>query len=459
MELGRIAEMRLKNRTLRAAKAIRPWSLMALPAMALLAPVVGFSQEVLQSIQTEAPLAGRGPSQTPQSINSTATARNVTVQTRQRPDYDPAGIRLGGFRYDAALEAGMGYDDNLQPNSPEDQSDGYFTQGVNVSAASTWSRHALGLTASQETRQHLRYNDLNWLDYAIGLRGRYDIGRASSVNASYRRVHSHLAVNNFELQSEGVNRPIPYDSDIFQIGGTAAFNRLSVSPTVSYTTLRYEEETINGQRTNNSQNDYDSLLAEVEAGYSLVPGRSLLALVRLQDITYQEAGQQNRDSFTWEVQGGFNYDLTGLWQARLLIGYRSRDYEEPGRKPLEGLAFEGQITYLPTQLTTVTLAASRTIEESIRENSVSYTRTAGRLTVDHELLRNVILTGELRAEHREYPQQGEVTDGIGLIGARYLINRNLSLVANYQHTERLSAPNGFREYGINQVQVRLRIAL
>jgi hypothetical protein len=450
--------MRLKNGTLRAAKAIRPWALMSLPAMALLAPPAQ-TQEVLQPLQLDLPSAGQGPSQTPQSISPTATARNVTVLTRQRPDYDPVGVRLGGFRYDAALEAGMGYDDNLQPNSPQDRSDGYFSQGVNVSAASTWSRHALGLTASQETRQHLRYNDLNWLDYGVGLSGRYDIGRASSLNASYRRVHSHLSVNNFELQSDGQNRPIPYDSDILQLGGTVAFNRLSISPSVSYTTLRYEEETINGQRTNNSQSDYDSMLGEVEAEYSLVPGRSLLALVRLQDISYQDPGQSRRDSSTWEVQGGFNYDLTGLWQARILVGYRSRDYEDPGRKPLEGVAFEGQLTYLPTQLTTVTVAAARTIEESIRENSVSYTRTAARLAVDHELLRNVILSGELRAEHREYPERGNVTDGIGLIGARYLINRNLSLVANYQHTERLSAPEGFREYGINQVQVRLRLAL
>lgn len=427
---------------MKTGAAIRHLGLATLPAIALLAPAAGMAQ-----------------TETPQSIGPEATARQVTVQTRPRPDYDPLGVRLGGFRYDAALEAGMGYDDNLQATAEDKQSDGFFTQALNMSAASTWTRHALGLTARQETWQHLRYNQQNWLDYNVGINGRYDIGRASSVFARYNHVRSHLAVDNFDLQGQGINQPIPYDSDIFEVGGTAAFNRLSLTPSALFSTYRYEEQTIDGVRTTNSEDDYDSLQGSLQAEYSLVPGRSLLGLVRVQDITYKEDGQSGRDSFTWEVQGGFNYDLTGLWQTRLLVGYRKRDYEEPGRKALEGLAFEGQVIYLPSQLTTVTLAASRTIEESIRQDSVSYTRTAGSLTVDHELLRNVILTGQVRVEDRDYPDEGNVTDGIGLIGARYLINRRMSLNASYQHTERLTAPGGSREYGINQMQVRLRIAL
>ncbi|MFC3125983.1 outer membrane beta-barrel protein [Pseudoroseomonas globiformis] len=491
--------MRRTNATMTTKTAIRHLAL-TLPAMALLAPAAGFAQAPnqtplntapttqqiappggvpalpgqpaatqIQTMESIAPAGGvtqttqgiypGGPGQTPQAITAQTTARSVTVQSRQRPDYDPAGVRIGGFRYDAALDLGMGWDDNLQPANAGKDSDAFFVQGVNLSAASTWTRHALGITASQQTRQYVQYNDQNWLDYSAGINGRYDIGRASSIGASYRRVHSHLATDNFDLQGEGIQRPIPYDSDIFTLNGVAAFNRLAIRPSATFSTIRYEEETINGQRTNNSNNDYDSLLGEVETEYSLVPGRSLLGLVRVQDINYTSEGQGGRDSFTWEVQGGFNYDLTGLWQARLLVGYRQRNYEDPSRKNLEGLAFEGQLVWLPSQLTTVTLAASRTIEESIRQSSVSYTRTAGGVTVDHELLRNVILTGEIRAEHRDYPDVGNVTDGIGLIGARYLINRNLSLIADYQHTERLSAPSGFREYGINQVQVRLRIAL
>lgn len=387
------------------------------------------------------------------------TQRGVTVRSRPRPDYDPAGVRLSGFRLDGAVEAGVGYDDNVQPGTGEDVEDGFFAQTVNVSANSFWTRHALGLTASQSSRQHFSNSNQNWNDFSVGIAGRYDIGRASSLRASYTHTRSHLEVDNFDVQAGGLNEPIPYDSDIFLVGGTAAFNRLALTGTAEYRTIRYENSDVNGVRVFNNVNDYDTILGEVQAAYSIVEGREILTLVRLQDINYQQSGQSGRDSFTWEVQAGINYDLTGLWQARLLAGYRERTYDSPTLKTLSGPAFEGQLTYLPTQLTTATLAVSRTIEESIRASNVSYTRTQGRLTVDHELLRNVIVTGELRAEHRDYPQQGNVTDGIVLVGAQWLLNRNMSVLASYQHTERLSAPDGAREYGINQFQVRLRFAL
>jgi len=435
---GRKAEMAALGSAL-ASRCRQGLAVLALPGAALLFPSSGSAQT--------------------QSIGPEATARGVTVLTRPRPDYDPTGVRLGAFRLDGAITAGMGYDDNLQPGTNNDQSDAFFGESLSLSANSGWTRHALGLSVTQDTRQYLQYNAQNWNDYGVGISGRYDIGRASSLRASYRHIHSHLSVDDFDVQDERVNRPIPYDSDVLLVGGTAAFNRLSLSTTATYSTIRYEEQTIDGRRTNNSANDRDSLLGEVQADYSIVQGRSLVGLVRLQDITYQETGQSGRDSFTWEVQGGFNYDFTGLWQARLLVGYRERNYEEPGRKVLAGPAFEGQVMLMPSQLATITVAAARTIEESIRESNVSYTRTAARVTVDYELLRNLIVTGELRAEHRDYPQRGTVTDGIGVLGAQLLLNRNLAVTANYQRTERLDAPEGLREYGVNQVQVRLRISL
>lgn len=395
-----------------------------------------------------------------QTIGPEATARGVTVMTRPRPDYDPAGVRLGAFRLDGAVEAGMGFDDNLQPQqSQKKQADGFFTERLNASANSQWTRHGIGFSVTQDTRQYLKYNPLNWNDYSVGINGRYDIGRASSLNASYNHIRSHLDVDDFDVQDSGGSRPIPYSSDVVQLGGTATFNRLAFATSVNYTTIRYDDETNNGVQSTNSEDDYDSVLGELRTTYSLVEGRRLVGLVRLQDISYQQAGRDGSDSFTWEAQGGFDYDFDGVWAARLTVGYRQRDYQEPGRKSLTGPAFEGQLMWMPSQVTTATFAVSRTIEESIRENNVSYTRTLGRLTVDHEVLRNVIVTGELRAEHRDYPDRGTVIDGIALLGAQYLLNRHMAITADYQHTERLDSPEGYREYGINEVQVRLRFAL
>jgi hypothetical protein len=80
--------------------------------------------------------------------------------------------------------------------------------------------------------------------------------------------------------------------------------------------------------------------------------------------------------------------------------------------------------------------------------------------VDHEYLRNVILGAELGVDNRDYEQPSqEATDGYAILSARWLINRNMSLVGSYQHVRRLTSSAGIDEYDRNLVQLRLRIAL
>jgi hypothetical protein len=121
---------------------------------------------------------------------------------------------------------------------------------------------------------------------------------------------------------------------------------------------------------------------------------------------------------------------------------------------------EGQLTWAPTLLTTLRLDVSRTIEESIRRDAVSFNRTQGGLSVDHEFLRNVILSADARADYREYQNPNESAfDALFTLSTRYLINRNLSLVGSYTHSRRLEATRNLPEYDRNLIQLRLRIAL
>ena len=102
----------------------------------------------------------------------------------------------------------------------------------------------------------------------------------------------------------------------------------------------------------------------------------------------------------------------------------------------------------------------RSVRESIRGNAVSYVATTGALRVDHEYLRNVILGGEAGFEWDQYRQPNQqATDLYASVSARWLINRNFSLVASYQYAWRVDASAGFDDYNRNLVQVALRMAL
>jgi hypothetical protein len=401
-----------------------------------------------------------------QSVARNETARGTTVNTRAREDFDPLGVRLGAFRARAAAELGLGYDDNLFGTRRNRESDWFGTTRLEGGIESDWSTHAVGATASIDDRRYLDRSDQDWTDWSVGLFGRYDINADTNVEARYNHVVSHLETSSVDVQASGVSRPIQYAYDEAQLQAQTRFNRLGLLAIGNYRSYRFEDIDLGGPAQppatdpgRFSRNDFDSVLGALGLSYALGPGRFVNVIGRVQDITYKESSQRGRDSVTYEGLVGFTYDFDGVWQARVAVGWRERNYEGNFRN-LSGPAFEGEVIWQPTLLTTVTFAGRRTIEESIRGNAVSFTRTLGQVNVDHEYLRNVILGAELAVDRREYenPDQ-QATDGIGVLSARWLINRNLALIGSYQHVRRLSSSAGFEEYDRNLFQLRLRVAL
>ena len=430
-----------------------------------------------------------------QQLSPQDVQRGVTVETRPRRDFDPLGVRLGGFRLDGFLESGLGYDSNVFGRKRSVVDDVYATETGNVTLGSDWTRHAVGASANIDARQFFSRTDLNWTDWNIGGFGRYDIDTDTNVQASYRHSREHLDVYNFDVQSalatttgqpQGVGffKPVPFDSDEVQISGTTRFNRLGFTGIGLYKTYRFEDidVTSGGRevRQFTSNNSFDTVIGAIGSSYAFSPGRFATLQVRLQDISYTDSVSRPRDSFTWVALGGFEYDFDGVWAGRIAAGYQQREYRGPNIRTLEGPALEGRLSWSPSQLTTVTLNVARTIEESIRQDAVSYERTTGGVRVDHEFLRNVILGAEARLDRREYPagrvtivdpvtgaatatterRSGDTaTDGVATLSARWLINRSLSLSGSYAYNRRIEATGGAEKYDRNLVQVRLRIAL
>jgi hypothetical protein len=395
-----------------------------------------------------------------QTFREEATARGVTVTTRPRPEYDPVGVRLGAFRLDAAAELGLGYDDNVFGRKNDRTGDGFFSSGGTASLMSGWTRHGVGVSGFVEDRRYFDETGLSTTDWGVNTFGRYDFDVRTSLEARYLHQRSHLDVNSVDVQQAGITRPVPFDTDDFQVTGTTWFNRLALTGIGTYRMVRYDDIDIGGVRQRLSLNDYNSWLGALGAAYAITPGRLVTLIGRIQDITYDDRSQRGRDSFTWEVLVGFQYDFDGVWQARGGIGYIQRSYSSPAIKNVEGVAFEGQVIWAATQLTTVSMGVRRSIEDSITESGVSYTLTRVNANVDHELLRNVILGGELGVTYSDYQTLNiNSTDGYALLSARWLLNRNMALTASYQFSARLQGSSTIEEYYRNLVQVRLRFAL
>jgi hypothetical protein len=395
-----------------------------------------------------------------QGTTSRDVQRGVTVNNRPRPDYDPLGVRLGAFRLDGLVEVAPGFDSNLFGRTSNVVSDGFVDESVALNLQSQWSTHAVGAEANMTSRQYFKNSALDFQDWGVGGFGRYDFSADTSLEGRYRHSREHLDVYSFDVQTAGISQPVPYDTDEVSVTGNTRFNRVGLLGTGIYRSYRFQDVTVGGVRNPVSVNDFDTAIGAVGVSYAVAQGRSVTGVVRLQDISYTNTASHNRDSFTWEALLGFEYDFDGVWQGRIAVGWRHREYQGPGIKPLEGPAVEGQLTWLPTQLTTVRFNISRTIEESIRRDAVSFQRMQGGVAVDHELLRNVILGADFRADRREYQSPNQTaTDALLTLTTRYLLNRNVQIVGSYTYSRRIEASGGLPEYDRNLVQVRLRFAI
>jgi hypothetical protein len=402
-----------------------------------------------------------------QAIPRGEAARGVTVADRQRQDFDPAGVRLGGFRADAAADLGIGYDSNILGSNSNRISDGFAALGAEAGIRSDWSTHALGLTGRIQQRTYFQESAQDWTDFAVGVSGRYDLTADTSVSAAYNLVQGHLNSTSIDVQQAGLSRPVPYIYNEVQAQAQTRLNRVGMSLLGNWRGYRFQDVDAGPATTPGgtppgdvSVNDFDSATAAVGVNYALAPGRFVNLTLRYQNINYLNGSQSARDSDTWAALVGFTYDFDGIWGFNGEVGYLQRDYAGAGLKSLSAPAFAAAVTWQPTQLTTVTGALRRTVQESIRGNATSYVATTGSLRVDHEYLRNVILGGELGFEWDEYQQPSQqATDVYAGVSARWLINRNFSLVASYQYAWRIDASQGFDDYNRNLVQLSLRMAL
>jgi hypothetical protein len=138
---------------------------------------------------------------------------------------------------------------------------------------------------------------------------------------------------------------------------------------------------------------------------------------------------------------GINVNLTDLMRGEITLGQFERDYDFGA--DTEGTAVAGNIEWYVTRLTTLTFFASQDGQESGAFVAVPYTATNYGARVDHEFMRNVILTAGVAFGERDY----ENTDLLGApydradeyfsgdVGVEYLMNRRVAFNLRYRHEE------------------------
>jgi hypothetical protein len=354
--------------------------------------------------------------------------RGVAVADRARPDYDPIPIPVGGFKLLPSLTADTGYQSNVYGSS-EVKGDVF---GEIIAAAqlnSNWAVNSLDVGGFLAGRAYpTQYKDDDYT-YALNASGRYDVTSSEALNAALstqRVAQSRTSI----ADTLTTLSPTIYQLSSLELGSNSQFGRFRTYVTGRLATYDYlNAEGLDDVTLDQGYRDYTDQEVLVGAGYDLGGNREWFLSGDYDRRRYwQDASANLRNGEGYQFLTGIRSEITPLIRGQIGLGYINETFDNPMFKSRSGLAVDTSIDYLATELTTVRFTARRYIEDVAIATSAGSLTTRVDLGVDHELYRNLILTGDVSYEHGDYIAITGHADleTIG-VGAKWMLDRHYTV--------------------------------
>ena len=367
--------------------------------------------------------------------------RRESVLERARPGFDADGMRIGGWRLLPSVGLGIRYDDNIFAEDAIKQSDTAAIVSPELQFESRSRRYRAEVGANADIA---RYTDFSSEDY--------DDVRLWAIGGA--KVRSGDFLVQLRLSDLHEERTSPDD-----VRGTelTKFARNSLSGEYTYRPGRWLARvdaavgTLDFDSTNTpsgvvSNDDRDRTAADmgIRGAYSLSPDFAAFVEARIEQIDYDQQFDRNgfeRSSDGGEARLGAMLDITGRTTGELFVSYLSRSFDDPRFGTVSGPGFGGEIDWNPTQLTTLTFAASREITPTTVVGAAGIVDTIATVGIDHELLRNLIVSATFSRRSEDF-EKIDRKDKLSraTLGGTYLMNRYIHIFVGYRYRDRDTSP-------------------
>lgn len=355
------------------------------------------------------------------------------AKATDQPLREPAGIHAGGFLVFPRLEIGERYEDNIFATKHDRQSDFATIISPSISAESTWSRHGLGLQAFGEFRRFAEHQTEDTEQGGINLTGRLDISGSDYV--SQFLSFSREAQDRSESDDTGTRRPPLFNHSVARTRYAHQFSDLE---------FRVDGDVERFEYVAGFDADRDRLEFGVAPRLSyrlsahFTPFVGLGYLDRNFDAAVNRAGV-DPDSRTYDATAGFGFMLDPALSGEIAAGVFHTDFDDSTLDPVTSPLVEGTLSWDVTRLTTVTGSISRREAVAATTDNSSKIVSSASLRIDHELLRNVLLDGEVSYRNEDFQGTDRVDNRFDVeIGSTYLLNPNASISLDYRYSNRAS---------------------
>ncbi|MEG8025666.1 outer membrane beta-barrel protein [Sphingomonas aurantiaca] len=161
----------------------------------------------------------------------------------------------------------------------------------------------------------------------------------------------------------------------------------------------------------------------------------------------------------FELLAGVSFEPAALIRGSIGIGYIQQRFRLPFYNDLGGLGFNATVQFFPTQLTTVTIRGNRSVLDSGIPGSGGYLSTQGSIQIDHEWLRQLILSASLGYQDSRFNNLDR-TDGriSAKASATYRISRYAGLKFGFERLDQSSnGTDRYRAFKDNRATIGLTL--
>ncbi|WP_375401963.1 outer membrane beta-barrel protein [uncultured Sphingomonas sp.] len=393
------------------------------------------------------------------------------VADRARPDYDQRGARFGSYVLFPSVTLTAEATNNYLASNTNRRSDAYLVIAPELFVRGDFARTRVEGRAFATQALHANLPGENVGQYGASASGAFEPNRDWQLRTDVSAAHyveSRSSLGAFQDARE----PVSYDVLHAGVGVTRRFVDLSVSANAALDDRNFGDASLR-DRTPIDQDFRDVRLTTLggTVQYDLRNGIALIANAQYDSEDYNDQTAApgliapgvidpglNRDSSGFNILGGVSLELTSLVFGTVQVGYLKRSYDDPQFRDFSGLSYNADLLWNVTPLTSARFRASRSVQGTSSPFIAGNTRSDFRATVDHELYRYVILTGDV-GYGRFRP------NGVGIGGdeyyagarARYLIDRRYSVSGGVRYSGR-SSDSPFLRYNAAYADVSLRIA-
>ena len=382
------------------------------------------------------------------------------VLDRPRPDYQALGIDAAGFQIFPSLTVTPEYDDNIFVTTDDKRGDLITNIAPAVQARSNWSRDEVDAFANVSSNLYASHSTEDTTDYSVGASGRLDILTQSNVSGGFS-FGTVTQPRTSEDTIGSADSPVQYKQASANIAGTQTLNRVQFSEGFNFQRITYDNtQDFFGNPIELSTLDSNVYQVFGRADYALSPQVALFVSGQVNDRRYDElppVASFDRDSSGYETTVGADFDITRLVRGQVQVGYLNQDYTSSAFHTVSGPVVHASVAYYFSGLTTFTVTADRSVIDAVDPIAVSFLQTRGGFQVDHELLRNVLLSGRFSYETDDFTGEQRDDRRVSASGSvTYLLNRHLGLTGEYSFlNEDSSGASRIGNYAVNVVSLSL----